>query len=309
MCTVRPIAWAAAMCACLYTAVPATAATPSLADLLGGGTVQVDGLTFSNFKPLLAPVFPSDDVLLDAILYHPSSLSSMPLIDPSGGGVFSHAFGNAMPAAAGSIAVLPLAGNPADPGLRFDGPSTWSVNAGNIASLQVTGFFYDVTRNPSSGPLLSADLRQAVAGAVTVGPDSFPSDGLPDIALGGALQFVFDSSGQLIDGNATGDLFARFDIPGVLHPSPLHLSQLSSGFTFPAQDTVRVYNLIAVGASSGGEYTLGALDERYDPPMAPHSNNLGPWLPATFAVVPEPASLLLCAIGLGGLRLRCRRQA
>ena len=306
--TVRSISCAAAALLGLSLTLPAQAATPSLADLLGGGTVQIDGLTFSNFRPLLAPVFPSDDVLLDAILHHPSSLSSMPLIDPTGGGVLSHGFGNATAAAATSIAVLPLADDPAtsvkDPGLRFDGPSTWSVTAGNIASLQVTGFFYDVTRDPSSGPLLSASLLQAVAGAVTVGPDSFPSDGLPDVALGGALQFVFDSSGNLIDGNATGDVFSRFDFPGLVH-----LSQLASGFTFPAQDTVRVYNLIAVGASSGGDYTLGALDERYDPPMAPHSNNLGSLLPDTFVAVPEPVSMLLCAIGMAGLGLLRRRHA
>lgn len=304
---VRTFSCAAAALVCIATAAPANAAPlpVTLADLLAGNTIQVDGLTFSNFKPLLAPTLPSGNALLNAFVNNPALLSSMPVIDPTGGGVFSHAFGNATVALAGGVTVVPLPDNPGgevDPGLRFDGAPTWSVTAGNIQSLQLTGFFYDVTRDSSLlGPIRSADLLQAAAAAVTVGPDSFPTDGLPDIALGSALQFVFDASGKFIDGNLTGDLFARMDYFGLLN-----FSSLASGFTFSDQDSIRVYNLIAVGASSGGAYTLGSLSERYDPP------GYGPGggkLPAPgIAAVPEPGTLLLLVLALASLGFFGRRE-
>ncbi len=145
--TVRTIACAATTLVCLYMATPAQATTTNtLAELLNSGTIQVDGLTFSNFKPLLAQNFPSGSVLLDALRNNPGSLSSMPLIDPTGSGVLSRAFGNATPVVAGNITVEPLPDDAStlsvvDPGLRFTGPTTWSVTAGNTASLQITGFF------------------------------------------------------------------------------------------------------------------------------------------------------------------------
>lgn len=307
MYSLRPMTCAAAALVFLH-AVPAKAAPATLADLLAGGTLQVDGLTFSNFKPLLASTVPSGSVLLDAIVFNPQLLGSMPLLDPTGGGVLSHAFGNASPAVSSSISVSTLSDDVAtplvvDPGLLFSGPTTWSVNAGNLASLQVSGFFYDVTRGPTSGPIRSASLLQDATPAVTVGPDSYPSGGLPDFAIGGALQFLFDASGQLIDGNATGELFARVDWVGLLHSS-----QLSSGFAFTDQDSVRVYNLIAVGASSEGAYTLGSLSERYDPPALPGGNNLPSLLPRA-ATVPEPGSLLLLAGAVLGLGFTRRRLA
>ena len=308
MYSLRTLSCAAAALAFLH-AVPAKATTVTLAVLLAGGTLQVDGLTFSNFKPLLASAVPQGSVLLDAIVNNPQLLGSMPLLDPTGGGVLSHAFGNASPAVPSSVSVSTLSDDDlatplvVDPGLLFFGPTTWTVNAVNLASLQVSGFFYDVTRGPTSGPIRSASLVQDATNAVTVGPDSFPSGGLPDFAIGGGVQFVFDASGQLIDGNATGELFARFDWVGLLHSS-----QLSSGFAFPAdQDSVRVYNLIAVGASSEGAYTLGSLSERYDPPSLPAGNNL-PWLLPLAVTVPEPGSLLLLAVAVLGLGFTRRRQ-
>ena len=73
--TVRTIACAATTLVCLYTATPAQATTNTLAELLNSGTIQVDGLTFSNFKPLLSQNFPSGSVLLDALRNNPGSLS------------------------------------------------------------------------------------------------------------------------------------------------------------------------------------------------------------------------------------------
>lgn len=301
----RPIAFGAAALLCVHAAAPAAAAPTTLADLLPGGlvsSIQDYGLTFSNFKPLLAATPVSGSALLTALVSDPGALAAMPLLDPSGGGVLSYAFGNALQAAASDIAVSPLADDPANPGLRFAGPTTWSVTAGNIASLQLTGFFYDVTRDPTSGPIRSASLAQDAAAAanVTVGPDSFPSAGLPDFALGGAMQFVFDSTG-LIGGNATGELFARLDWVGVLPAA-----QLASDFSFADRDSVRVYNLIAVGASSEGAYTLGSLSERYDPPAS------GPYwqppLPGSVAV-PEPAPLLLLATAALAVGFSRRRLA
>lgn len=303
---VRTFSCAAAALVCLATAAPANAEPlpVTLASLFTGNTIQVDGLTFSNFKPLLAPTLPSGDALLNAFVNNPALLSNMPVIDPTGGGVFSHAFGNATVALAGGVTVVPLPDNPGgavDPGLRFDGAPTWSVTAGNIQSLQLTGFFYDVTSDSSLRPIRSADLLQAAAEAVTVGPDSFPSDGLPDIALGSALQFVFDARGTFIDANLTGDLFARMDFFGLLN-----FSSLASGFTFSDQDSIRVYNLIAVGASSGGAYTLGSLSERYDPPD--YGPGGGKLLPPGIAAVPEPGTLLLLALALASLVFFGRRE-
>ena len=113
---------------CLCSAVPAQATTTTLANLLQGDTLQVDGLTFSNFKPWLSPNFPSGNAVLEALLNNPSALGGMPLVDPTGSGVLSRAFGNATPAVASAIMVESLVDDPVsaedDPGLRFDGPTT-----------------------------------------------------------------------------------------------------------------------------------------------------------------------------------------
>ncbi|MBL8373783.1 PEP-CTERM sorting domain-containing protein, partial [Accumulibacter sp.] len=60
------------------------------------------------------------------------------------------------------------------------------------------------------------------------------------------------------------------------------------------RDAIRVVNVIGVGASSGGGFTMNALEQRIDPPPPQ---------------IPQPGTLLLISIGLVGLGCLRRRSS
>jgi len=229
------------------------------------------------------------------------------LLDVSDDAVFSVAWGNAAAADANNIdlTILPDApGGGVDPGFSLDAGSEWQVEAGNLASFQLSAFAYSVTREPQSRLITSADLTQSSQlSAGDVGPDSFSlfPFAWPDAAGGVAFQFVLDDldpdsvdlSQALL--NYTLDSGLRLGGEVFLPPS----NQESDWNGFSDREAIRVVSVIGVGASSGGRFAIDALDQRIDPPTQ------GPTMP----VISEPETALLLLMGMVGLGAARRRRA
>jgi hypothetical protein len=146
------------------------------------------------------------------------------------------------------------------PASGLNSATEWTVDAGRtvnkprIASDQLSAFAYDVKKTRNSKRISSADISQ-ISAIDAVGPDifrPFPVE-LPDVAAGFALQFIMDpNSNDILNAilNVTLDL-------GVQSPGGIiRFSQFDSWSDFSPRDaTIRVVNVIGVGASSGGGFT------------------------------------------------------
>jgi len=212
------------------------------------------------------------------------------------GSKFSRAWGNANAAIAADIGLLVLADNVAtpgvDPGFWLNSATQWTVTAGNIASGQLSAFAYDV-ETTTTQQINSAEITQSST-IDAVGPDllSFFPPSLPDVATGFALQVIMDlNSNDVLDGilNVTLDIGVQ-SANGILQ-----FSQLDSWSGFADHNAIRVVNVIGLGASSGGGFTMDSLEQRIDPP-AP-------------AAIPEPGTLLLISLGLLGIPYGRRRAS
>ncbi len=279
-------------------AVSATPTDPaSLGELFHGPTKTFtrDGLVFSNFAPVLAKTFPAGQDLANLIIMNPLVLLNAQFLDFTQGD-FSHGWGNAKVADPDNIGLVVLDNNAAtagvDPGFRLNSATEWTVTAGTIASGQLSAFAYDVKKT-GVAKINSADIKQ-ISTIDAVGPDIFSPSSfeLPDVAGGFALQFIMDlNSNDILSAilNVTGDLGVR------LSPTEVkRSSQFDSWSGFTDRDAIRVVNVIGVGASSGGGFTMNALEQRIDPPSPQ---------------IPQPGTLLLISIGLVGLGCLRRRSS
>jgi len=272
-----------------------TASATTLQDMFDGSNFIQDGLEFSNFTPVLSKTFPLGQDLEYLLMTDPLALFDVQYLDFAAG-KFSHAWGNANAAIAANIGLLVLPDNGAtpgvDPGFRLNSASQWTVAAANIASGQLSAFAYDVTTTTPE-QINSAEITQAST-IDAVGPDvfSFLPPSLPDAATGFALQFMVD-----MNTNAVLNTFLNLTLDlGVQSPGGVQqFSQLDSWSGFSDHNAIRVVNVVGVGASSGGGFTLDSLEQRIDPP-AP-------------AAIPEPGTLLLISLGLLGMPYWRRRTA
>jgi hypothetical protein len=164
----RPIIGATALW--LLLGFSGAVSATSLQDMFKTGeTFTQDGLVFSNFAPVLANAFPAGQDLENLLKKDPLALFNVQALDFAAG-KFSHGWGNARAADAGSIDFVILADNGAtagvDPGFRLDGATEWTVDAGRtvnkpkIASGQLSAFAYDVKKTPNSKRISSADISQ-----------------------------------------------------------------------------------------------------------------------------------------------------
>ncbi len=289
----RPIIGATALW--LLLGFSGAVSATSLQDMFKTGeTFTQDGLVFSNFAPVLANAFPAGQDLENLLKTDPLALFNVQALDFAAG-EFSHGWGNAKAADPDNIGLVVLDNNAAtagvDPGFRLNSATEWTVTAGTIASGQLSAFAYDVKKTPNS-KINSADISQ-ISTIDAVGPDIFslsPFE-LPDVAAGFALQFIMDlNSNDILNAilNVTLDL-------GVQSPTGVgRFSQFDSWSGFSDRDAIRVVNVIGVGASSGGGFTMNALEQRIDPPPPQ---------------IPQPGTLLLISIGLVGLACRRRRSS
>jgi len=206
--------WLVGLVPGLVMGVIGTACATTLQDYFDSTTSSFtqDGLTFSDFKPVLSTMTPSpgnvlgmvnsidpiyvastlQNVLSDpnfvanTLQNNPSALSDFgnQFLDFSGGGVFSRGWGNASAANPDNIylTILPDApGGGVDPGFKLEGASEWQVDAGfstpndtgdDNPSAQLSAFAYTVTREPQMPLLTSADLTQDSV-IDAIGPDYF----------------------------------------------------------------------------------------------------------------------------------------
>jgi len=293
----RPIVGATALW--LLLGFSGAVSATSLQDMFKTGeTFTQDGLVFSNFAPVLANAFPAGQDLENLLKKDPLALFNVQALDFAAG-KFSHGWGNARAADAGNIELVILADNGAtagvDPGFRLNSAGEWTVTAGNIASGQLSAFAYEVKKT-GVPKISSADISQ-ISTIDAVGPDILklvPPVELPDVAAGFALQFIMDL-------NSNDPLKAILNVTldlGVQSPTGvMRFSQFDSWSGFSdrdARDAIRVVNVIGVGASSGGGFTMNALEQRIDPPPPQ---------------IPQPGTLLLISIGLVGLACRRRRSS
>lgn len=260
-----------------------------------------DGLEFSNFAPVLTNTFPAGQDLELLLKSNPLALFNVQFLDFTTAAKFSHGWGNATAANAGNIGLVELPDNPAtvgvDPGFRLNSGAEWTVDAGisppttPIASGQLSAFAYDV-KTLTSQKINSAEITQ-FSTIDAVGPDvlSFLPPSLPDVALGFALQFIMDlNTNDILKAilNVTVDL-------GVQSPNGvMQFSQFDGWSGFAGRDAIRVVNVVGVAASSGGGFTMDALEQRIDPPQPT-------------AQIPQPGTLLLISIGLLGMAYWRRR--
>lgn len=278
----------------LSLGVSGAASAATLQDMFGPSTFTQDGLTFSNFTPVLSGSLPTGDQLIDTLRTNPLDLLSIPFLDLSGSGTFSHGWGNASAADAGNIGLTVLPDNtlPAspgiDPGFQLEGNGEWSVDATNgVASAQLSAFAYTVAiSDPAAQPINSADLAQSST-IDALGPDVFPINGWPDVAGGFALQLILDPNSTDL---STAMLNATMH--GEVNQISL-IEQFKDGTAIPNTDTIRVVNVFGIGASSGGGFTLDTVEQRIDPPLS---------------AVPLPAAVWLFGTGLLGLAGIVRRR-
>lgn len=262
-------------------------------DTPNDGKFTQDGLTFSEFTPVLSTSLPSGSQLALAAATDPQSLLNIQFLDLSGAGTFSQGWGNAQAATAGNIDLDILADDNTtlgiDPGFRLNGNGEWSVDAtNNVASAQLSAFAYTVTTNAQ--PINSADLTQSSV-IDALGPDVFSLVSLPDVAGGFVLQFVLDPGSTDL---STALLNAT--VHGEINQISL-IEQLQDWTAIPDTGALRVVNVIGLGASSGGGFTMETVEQRIDPP------------PPGTAGIPEPATLALMGMGLAGIGAWRRRRS
>lgn len=302
-CCKKPMIGAAAIWLVLGFSGTASAIPSTLQDLFDGQSFTQDGLTFSEFDPVLGGPLPSGEDLLDIITTNPADLLNIPWLALGGGGQFSQGW-NAAAANAANIGLDILPDNGAtpgvDPGFQLNSASEWTVTAGNNASAQLSAFAYTVTSpNPDMN---SAEILQTSTIDV-IGPDCGPADPLvftcfpfgdriPDVAGGFALQFILaPNSNDLLNAILNVTLDAGLQSPF----GEILFSELYGWSGFAGRDEIRVVNVVGVGASSGGGFTMNSLEQRIDPP------------PGGALQVPLPGTLFLFGIGLTGLAYRLRR--
>jgi hypothetical protein len=319
--------------------VPGAASATTLQEMFDGSNFTRNALMFSDFTPVLSNSLPSGSALAAAAATNPQSLLNIPLFDFSPAAIFSHGWGNATAANADNIGLDILTNDPGtagiDPGFRLNGNGEWSVDASNptsIASAQLSAYAYTVAT--AAQPINSASIAQSV-GVSEVGPDVFSLApfSLPDLAGGFALQFVLAPDNTLLATNLTLDggvrsaagvmqfdqldallgqldsyqsllpLFLSQDQLDVLNLVLLGISQqgqLDAWSAFSDQAGIRVVNVIGVGATSEGRFSLDTVTQRIDPPG-------GAGVPGV-AAVPEPATLVLMGMGLAGIGVWRRRR-